>query len=117
MKSAYAHELLSAAREGDKHAAEILLEANPFLLPPSCKGEIFRSKKNGEIRLPLIAGTGVSVLPVTIGLPHGKTAKYRGNSDTGWNELAFEGDVLNIPNRSRAYLIRFASPENNRDMV
>ena len=98
-------------------SAEILLEANPFLLPPSCKGEIFRSKENGEILLTLIAGTGVSVLPVTIGLPHGKTAKYRGNSDTGWNELAFEGDVLNIPNRSRAYLIRFASPENNRDTV
>ncbi len=32
MKSAYAHELLSAAREGDKQAAEALLEANSGLI-------------------------------------------------------------------------------------
>lgn len=32
MKSAYAHELLSAAREGDKQAAETLLEANSGLI-------------------------------------------------------------------------------------
>ena len=32
MRSAYAHELLSAAREGDKQAAEALLEANSGLI-------------------------------------------------------------------------------------
>ncbi len=32
MKSAFAHELLSAAREGDKQAAEVLLEANSGLI-------------------------------------------------------------------------------------
>ena len=32
MKSAYAHELLSAARKGDKQAAEALLEANSGLI-------------------------------------------------------------------------------------
>lgn len=32
MKSAYAHELLSAAREGDKQASEALLEANSGLI-------------------------------------------------------------------------------------
>ena len=32
MRSAYAHELLSAARDGDKQAAEALLEANSGLI-------------------------------------------------------------------------------------
>ncbi len=32
MKSTYAHELLSAAREGDKQASEALLEANSGLI-------------------------------------------------------------------------------------
>ena len=95
-------------------SAEILLdEAAPFQLPPKCKGEIFRSKIGKDrILLTLLSNTDSSVLPVTVRIPHGKTAQYRGLGDGVWRELPFDGDVLNVPNRSTAYLFRFESQED-----
>ena len=88
-------------------SAEILLEPVPFKLPPACKGEIFRDKINGDILITVLPQTSVSTLPVTVNVPHGTTASYRGNSDSDWKELPFEENTLNIPNKSQAYTIRF----------
>ena len=88
-------------------SAEILLEPDPFKLPPSCKGEIFRDKNNGEYLLTVLPQTRASVLPVKINIPHGTAVFYRGTGDTGWNKLNFEENTLNIPNKSQAYTIRF----------
>lgn len=88
-------------------SAEVFLEANPFKLPPACKGEIFKEKDRNEFLVTLLPQLRTSILPVKINIPHGKTAYYRGNCDTEWQELLFEDNILNIPNKSFAYTIRF----------
>ena len=87
--------------------SEILLEANPFTLPMACKGEIFREKNTGDILATLLPQTRASVLTVKINVPHGTKAVYRGNRDSGWNEIEFKEDTLSLPNNSNAYTIRF----------
>ena len=88
-------------------SAEILLEPDPFKLPPACRGEIFRDRNTGNFLLTLLPQTRGSSLSVMINIPHGSTAQYRGNLDTEWHELTFEQNTLNIPNKSQAYTIRF----------
>ena len=87
--------------------AEILLEANPFTLPFGYRGEIFQSAETGEIMLTALGVSSAGDIPLKINLPHENTAFCRGNRDRKWEKISFEGDILNVPNTSTAYIIRF----------
>ena len=87
--------------------AEIILSANPFKLPPMCRGEIFKSRNSSEKFLTLLPETSSSELEVTINVEHGKTAWFCSNKNHCWQEVEFKENVLRIPNNAKAYLIKF----------
>ena len=87
--------------------AEIILAANPFKLPPMCRGEIFRSRETSEKFISLLPETSSSELEVTVNIEHGRTAWFCSNKDHSWQEVEFKENTLCIPNSAKAYLIKF----------
>ena len=87
--------------------SEIILSANPFKLPPMCRGEIFRSRNSSEKFLTVLPETSCSEIEVTINVEHGKTAWFCSNKNHCWQEVEFKENVLRIPNNAKAYLIKF----------
>jgi hypothetical protein len=87
--------------------AEIILSANPFKLPPMCKGEIFQSRKTSEKFISLLPETSSRELEVTVNVAHGKTAWFCSNKNHSWLEIEFKENILHIPNDAKAYLIKF----------
>ena len=87
--------------------SEIILSANPFKLPPMCRGEIFRSRNSSEKFLTLLPETSSSELEVTVNVEHGKTAWFCSNKNHCWQEVEIKENVLRIPNNAKAYLIKF----------
>ena len=86
--------------------AEMCLEANPVTLPQGYRGEVFCKRGTGDLHyISLVGESEAEHLEITVHLPHGASALYRGNKDGQWQRLAFAGDVLRLENRSSAYLI------------
>jgi len=87
--------------------AEILLSANPFKLPPLCRGEIFQSRTAAEKFISLLPETSSSELEISVNVEHGKNAWFCSNKNHCWQKIEFSGDILRIPNNAKAYLIKF----------
>ena len=86
---------------------EVLLEANPVKLPPSCRGEIFQSKTSNEKFVTILPNTQVENLELVINIAHGETAYICSNLSHTWEKLTFNENTLTIPNNANAYLIKF----------
>ncbi|MBR4673032.1 MAG: hypothetical protein IKP00_01070 [Victivallales bacterium] len=84
---------------------EFCLEANPVSLPLGYEYEVFRSLQTDNYFFAFLGNSSVETLEVTVNLPHGRTARCRGNKDSAWQELPFDGDLLRIPNTSAAYVV------------
>ena len=87
--------------------AEILLSANPFKLPPMCRGEIFKSRTTAEKFISLLPETSSSELEISVNVEHGNTAWFCSNKNHCWQKIEFNGNMLRIPNNAKAYLIKF----------
>ena len=84
---------------------EFCLDAHPFALPPTYKGEAFK-KRNSDTRFITVLGhSETDHIDITINLPHAATARCRGNKQQQWNEIHFDGNTLRLPNDSSAYVI------------
>ena len=84
---------------------EICLDAHPFTLQTGYKGEAFKARKSDARLITVLGHTEAERLEVTINLPHGATARCRGNKQKQWNEIHFDGDILHLDNDSSAYVI------------
>ena len=87
--------------------SEVLLQARPFKLPPSCRGEIFQSKKSQEKFISLLPDTSAVELPLEVNVEHRKVAYFCSNKNHKWQKLEFKENTLVLPNNARAYIIRF----------
>ena len=87
--------------------SEVLLQANPFKLPPDCRGEIFRSRISADRFISLLPETTAEQLTLEVNIEHGKTASFCSNKDHTWQPLEFKGNFLTLPNNAQAYLIKF----------
>ena len=84
---------------------EFCLEAKPVSLPIGYEYEVFRSLKTGNCLFAFLGHSSVETLEITINLPHGRTARCRGNKESQWQELPFDGNLLRLPNTSSAYVV------------
>ena len=87
--------------------SEVLLQARPFKLPPSCRGEIFQSKKSQEKFISLLPDTSAVELPLEVNVEHRKVAYFCSNKNHKWQKLEFKENTLVLPNNAQAYIIRF----------
>ena len=87
--------------------SEILLQADPFKLPPNCRGEIFRSKKSQDRFISLLPDTSAAELTLQVNIEHGTTAYFCSNKNHTWQELEFQENTLVLPNKARAYIVKF----------
>jgi len=87
--------------------SEILLQADPFKLPPNCRGEIFRSKKSQDRFISLLPDTSAAELTLQVNIEHGTTAYFCSNKNHTWQKLEFKENTLVLPNNARAYIVKF----------
>jgi hypothetical protein len=85
--------------------SDILLESDPFRLPPGYKGEIFKSHDGKKLLVTMTGSSCVRILRLQLNIIRQGNALYRGNKDTEWQKLDFHDGTMDLPNNSISYTV------------